>query len=87
MENNNGNLTIELNLKTMIENNLILQILFFLIIVFLLFDICLILFCLYKKYSKYFKNISPFVRIKRKNGILIELGNLNHVMVENKNNL
>ena len=84
---NNKNITIDLSLKKIIENNLILQIFFLFIIIFLIFDIFLIMSFLFKKYSTYLKNISPFTRIKRKRGISIELGNLNHKIVEKKNDL
>ena len=84
---NNNNITMEISIKKIIENSLILQIFFLFIMVFLVFDICLIMSFLYQKYSTYLKNMSPFTRIKRKNGIFIEFGNLNHKMVENKNNL
>lgn len=80
--NNNTNKTMELNILTIIEQHLILQI---------LIGILLIISCLgyiigiYTIYIKLLKNIcfQPIKRIKRKKDFIIELGTLEHKIIEN----
>ena len=80
--NNNTNKTMELNILTIIEQHLILQI---------LISILLIISCLgyiigiYTIYIKLLKNIcfQPIKRIKRKKDFIIELGTLEHKIIEN----
>jgi len=79
--NNNTNKTKELNILTIIEQHLILQI---------LIGILLIISCLgyiigiYTIYVKLLKNMcNCFQRIKRKKNIVVELGTLEHKVIEN----
>jgi predicted ABC-type sugar transport system permease subunit len=82
---NNTNSTNKLDIFTIIINN------YFLIVLFTIIAVCtflfLILVCVFiiKYYSKHFYCSSPNTRIKRQKGINIEMGKMNHNIVENTN--
>lgn len=81
---NNTNNTMDLNILTIIKQNLILQIL---IGVLLIISCAGYIIGIYIIYIKLLKNIcncfEPMKRIKRKEDFVVELGTLEHKVIEN----
>ena len=85
MENNNNNYdnnyshnNTKFNLIDIIESNLILQILFIIILIFIISNFFILLHLLKNIIEKKFNLSSPSTRIKRNNRIIIELGTMTH---------
>ena len=82
--NNNTNKTKELNILTIIEQHLILQILIGILLIISCLGYIIGIYTIYVKLSKNICNcFEPMKRIKRKEDFVVELGTLEHKVIEN----
>lgn len=75
----NTNKTMDLNIFTIIEQNIILQILLCILIIISFLGYILSIHLIYTKFlKKNCKCINPIDRIKRKKDLILEMGTLEH---------